>query len=24
MNTPEEHLNFGVAADDRPPGKSHE
>ena len=24
MNTPEEHLHFGVAADDRPPGKSNE
>jgi hypothetical protein len=24
MNTPEEHLNFGVAAVDRPPGKSNE
>jgi hypothetical protein len=24
MNTPEEHLNFGVAADDRPPGKNDE
>src|SRR5216684_7998253 len=24
MNTREEHLNFGVAADDRPPGKSNE
>jgi hypothetical protein len=24
MNTPEEHLNFGVAADDRPSGKSNE
>src|SRR5713101_2414351 len=23
MNTPEEHLNLGVAADDRPPGKSN-
>jgi hypothetical protein len=24
MNTPEEHLNFSVVADDRPPGKSNE
>src|SRR5712671_2711641 len=24
MNTPEEHLNFGVAADNRPIGKSNE
>src|SRR5437879_2865030 len=23
MNTPEEHLNFGVAADDRPPEKNN-
>jgi hypothetical protein len=23
-NTPEEHLNFGVAVDDRAPGKSNE
>jgi hypothetical protein len=23
-NTPEDHLNFGVAADDRPPGKNNE
>jgi len=24
MNTPEEHLNFSVAADNRPPGVSNE
>jgi len=24
MNTPEAHLNFGVAADNRPIGKSNE
>jgi hypothetical protein len=24
INTPEHHLNFGVAADDRPPGKNDE
>ncbi len=24
MNTPEEHLNFGVAVDDRPTGESNE
>jgi hypothetical protein len=24
MNTPEDHLKFGVAADDRPPGKNNE
>ena len=24
MNTPEEHLNFGVAAENRPIGKSNE
>jgi hypothetical protein len=24
MNTPEDHLNFGVAADDGPPGKNNE
>jgi len=24
MNTPEEHLNLGAAADDGPPGKSNE
>jgi len=24
MNTPEEHLRFGVASDDRPPEKSNE
>ena len=24
MNTPEDHLNFGAAADDRSPGKNNE